>query len=162
MMRLQDIAMDRAIHGVAVPRFYKGEQVGEVRWFDNRLLTFMLRHTNPQRYGRYAADEDLARRNAAEEAACEARRLDQLQRAEALLAATEAEIAELEEGSSGMDGTRVRHVLHEMQLRRDRLQSVIYQLRQVDTLRAAEASIDQLVAAGRISARNGKVFKRRL
>lgn len=162
MMQLQDIAMDRAINGVAVPRFYKGQQIGEVRWYDNRLLMFMLRHTNPQRYGRYAADEDLARRNAQEEANCEARRLDQLQRAEALLAATEAELEELENGTSHASGLEVRHLIHEMSLRRDRLKSVIGQLRQVDTLRAAEASIEQIAANGRFSARNAAHFKRRL
>lgn len=162
MMRLQDIAMDRAINGVAVPRFYKGEVVGEVRWYDNRLLAFMLRHANPRIFGPHAADEDLARRSEAEEARCEARRLEQLERAEALLAATEAELEELECAGSSTAGLEARTLLHEMEKRRDRLQSVIAQLRQVDTLRAAEASIDQLVASGRFSARNAAHFRSRL
>ena len=57
--RLQDIAMDRAINGVAVAHFYKGEQVGEKRWFDNRLLMFMMRQTMTRRYGPRAGEFDL-------------------------------------------------------------------------------------------------------
>jgi multidrug efflux pump subunit AcrA (membrane-fusion protein) len=162
MMRLQDIAMDRAVNGVPMPRYYKGEQVGEVRWYDNRLLMFMLRHAHPQRYGPYAADDDLARRNAAEAAACEANRLAQLERAEALLAATEAEIAELENDASSASPQDMRTTLHLLQQRRERLQSLLSQLRQVDTLREAEASLDQLAATGRFSTRHATIFKRQL
>ena len=57
--RLQDIAMDRAINGVAVPHYYKGELVGEGRWFDNRLLMFMMRQTMTRRYGPRAGEFDL-------------------------------------------------------------------------------------------------------
>jgi hypothetical protein len=49
--RLADIAYDRAVHGVAVPIFYKGEQVGERRWYNDRLLTWVLRHRDPAHYG---------------------------------------------------------------------------------------------------------------
>ncbi len=56
---LADIAMDRAVHGVPVPVFYKGEQVGERRWVDNRLLMFMLRQTQTRRYGTHAAHFDF-------------------------------------------------------------------------------------------------------
>lgn len=51
VQRLTDIAIDRAIEGVAVPVFYKGEKVGERRWHDNRLLMFLLRHHLPALYG---------------------------------------------------------------------------------------------------------------
>ncbi|MFC4293053.1 hypothetical protein ACFOWX_11570 [Sphingorhabdus arenilitoris] len=57
--RLQDIAMDRAVNGVAVPHYYKGEKVGETRWYDNRLLTFLLRQTQSRRFGPFAADMDF-------------------------------------------------------------------------------------------------------
>lgn len=59
MAQLVDIAMDRAIHGVAVPHFYKGEQVGERRWFDNKLLMFMMRQTMTRRFGPDASKYDL-------------------------------------------------------------------------------------------------------
>jgi hypothetical protein len=49
--RLQDIALERAIDGVPVPVFYKGEQCGEKRWYNDRLLMFILRHRNPEKYG---------------------------------------------------------------------------------------------------------------
>lgn len=162
MAQLCDIAMDRAINGVAVPHFYKGQQVGEHRWFDNRLLMFMLRHTNPQRFGRYSADVDMSERADREQAEAEAKRLDQLARAEALLAATEAELAEIEAGNSTEAGLEARHLQHELVQRRDRLISIVHQLRAVDTAREAEASIDQLVAAGRYSTRHGAIFKRQL
>lgn len=40
--RLLDIAMERVIEGEAVPVFHRGEQVGERRIHDNRLLMFLL------------------------------------------------------------------------------------------------------------------------
>ncbi|WP_332708439.1 hypothetical protein [Sphingomonas sp. PB4P5] len=48
---LADIAIERAVEGVAVPVFYKGEQCGEKRWYNDRLLMFILRHHLPQLYG---------------------------------------------------------------------------------------------------------------
>jgi hypothetical protein len=162
MAQLVDIAMDRAIHGVAVPRFYKGEQVGEARWYDNKLLMFMMRHTSPQMFGRFAAEVDLAQRSDREQAEAEARRLDQLARAEALLAATDAELAEVEAGGPAAKGLAARELEHQLVQRRDRLVTIVAQLRQVDTAREAEASIDQLVAQGRYSARHGAIFKRQL
>jgi len=53
--RLADIAFERAVHGVPVPVFYKGEQVGERRWYNDRLLMFTLRHHDPERYGAFGA-----------------------------------------------------------------------------------------------------------
>jgi hypothetical protein len=51
VQRLTDIAIDRAIEGVAVPIFHKGEQVGEKRWYNDRLLMFLLKHHLPGKYG---------------------------------------------------------------------------------------------------------------
>ena len=48
---LTDIAIERARNGVPVPIFWKGEQVGERRWYNDRLLMFVLRHHLPDRYG---------------------------------------------------------------------------------------------------------------
>jgi hypothetical protein len=160
--QLADIAMDRAINGIAIPHYYKGEKVGEHRWYDNKLLMFMLRHTNSQKFGPHSAEVDLAERIAREEAAAEAKRLEQLQRAEALLAQTEAELEELETGGSVATGLEARTVKHQLEQRRDRLAAIIAQLRQVDSVHAAEASIDQCVAQGRYSARHGAIFKKQL
>ena len=49
--RLADKAMARAMDGVVVPIFYRGEQVGEKRVFNERLTTFLLRAHDPIRYG---------------------------------------------------------------------------------------------------------------
>jgi len=43
--------MERALDGVAVPVFWQGEQVGERRNYNDRLLMFILRHRLPDRYG---------------------------------------------------------------------------------------------------------------
>ncbi len=51
IQRLSDVAYSRAIHGVAQPIFYKGEQVGERRKYDERLTMFLLRYRDPVRYG---------------------------------------------------------------------------------------------------------------
>lgn len=51
VQRLADIAIDRAIEGVAEPIFWRDQQIGERRWHDNRLLMFLLRHHMPVRYG---------------------------------------------------------------------------------------------------------------
>ncbi|MFD1610416.1 hypothetical protein ACFSCW_01220 [Sphingomonas tabacisoli] len=48
---LVDIALERARDGVPVPVFHKGEQVGERRWYNDRLLMFLLKHHMPSRYG---------------------------------------------------------------------------------------------------------------
>ena len=51
VQRLTDIALDRATEGVAVPVFWRGEQVGEKRSYNDRLLMFMLKHHQPDQYG---------------------------------------------------------------------------------------------------------------
>lgn len=51
--RLADAALGRAINGVAQPIFYKGEQVGERRSYDEKLTMFLLRYRRPDRYGQW-------------------------------------------------------------------------------------------------------------
>jgi hypothetical protein len=48
---LEETAMERARNGVARPIFYKGEQVGEWRHFDERLTMFLLRFRRRHRFG---------------------------------------------------------------------------------------------------------------
>lgn len=48
---LVDIAIERAREGVPVPVFYRGEQVGERRRYNDRLLMFILKHHMPSKYG---------------------------------------------------------------------------------------------------------------
>ena len=59
--RTEEDAHLRSRHGVARPIFYKGEQVGEYRHYDERLTTFLLRSYRPERYGK-AAELLIARR----------------------------------------------------------------------------------------------------
>ena len=51
--RVEDNAFGRAIHGVEVPHYYKGELVGTHRRYDERLAMFILRYRKPHRYGKY-------------------------------------------------------------------------------------------------------------
>jgi hypothetical protein len=51
MQRLEQAAFGRALHGVARPVFFKGEQVGEWREYDERLAMFLLRYRRPERFG---------------------------------------------------------------------------------------------------------------
>ena len=51
VVRLRDAAQSRALNGVARPIFYKGEQVGERRYYDERLTMFILRLRDPHYYG---------------------------------------------------------------------------------------------------------------
>ena len=51
VQRLAEAALSRAIHGVAVPVFFQGEQIGERRYFDERLTRFILGRRDPVRYG---------------------------------------------------------------------------------------------------------------
>ncbi|QYE34383.1 hypothetical protein KZX46_16595 [Polymorphobacter sp. PAMC 29334] len=50
--RLADAALSRAIHGVAVPHYYKGEVVGEHRRYNETLTMFILRYRDPVIYAR--------------------------------------------------------------------------------------------------------------
>ena len=51
--RVEDAVYDRAINGVEVPHYYKGELVGTHRRYDERLALFILRYRKPHRYGRH-------------------------------------------------------------------------------------------------------------
>jgi hypothetical protein len=51
--RLSDAVVSRAINGVAVPVFFQGEQIGERRYYDERLAMFLLRYRDPLRYGKW-------------------------------------------------------------------------------------------------------------
>ena len=59
---LTDAALGRALHGVARPVFYQGEQIGERRYYDERLTQFLLRYRDPVRYGAWR-DSYEARRH---------------------------------------------------------------------------------------------------
>lgn len=48
--RLSDAALSRALHGAVTPIFYKGEQIGERRRFDENLTRFLRRSRAPQIY----------------------------------------------------------------------------------------------------------------
>lgn len=51
VQRLEDIAMTRAIEGVAYPVFGAKGQIGTRRSYNDRLLMFILRHRIPHRFG---------------------------------------------------------------------------------------------------------------
>ena len=51
--RLEQAALSRALNGVPRPIFYRGEQVGEAREFDERLTMFLLRARRPERFGKW-------------------------------------------------------------------------------------------------------------
>jgi hypothetical protein len=50
---VEESAMERSKNGIARPVFYKGEQVGEWRHYDERLTMFLLRSRRPRRYGKW-------------------------------------------------------------------------------------------------------------
>lgn len=49
--RLEDIAVDRAIHGVEVPVYSYGKLIGTRRVHNDRLLMFILRHRRAEAWG---------------------------------------------------------------------------------------------------------------
>lgn len=55
VQRLEDIALERAIHGVEVPVYSYGKLVGTRRAYNDRLLMFMLRSRAPTRFRGHAA-----------------------------------------------------------------------------------------------------------
>ena len=59
--RLSSAAFSRAIHGVTTPIFFKGEQIGERRRYDERLTQFLLRYRDPVRYGAWLDDCEARR-----------------------------------------------------------------------------------------------------
>jgi|1186.fasta_scaffold307705_1 hypothetical protein len=48
---VEEAALERSKNGVARPVFYKGEQVGEWRYFDERMTMFLLRFRRRHRFG---------------------------------------------------------------------------------------------------------------
>jgi hypothetical protein len=82
VQNLADLALERAREGVPVPVFYKGEQVGERRWYNDRLLMFILKHHMPSKYGANLAPgtkhiETLRREWEAEQRAASAKKEDE-------------------------------------------------------------------------------------
>jgi hypothetical protein len=53
MSRVSDAAIGRAIYGVPVPHYYKGELIGEHRRYDERLTMWLMRYRDPARYGKW-------------------------------------------------------------------------------------------------------------
>ncbi|MCF8534386.1 MAG: hypothetical protein K9G48_15370 [Reyranella sp.] len=49
--RLQDSAMQRALHGTERQLYRNGRQVGSTQQYDNKLLQFLLRAHRPEVYG---------------------------------------------------------------------------------------------------------------
>lgn len=58
--RLSDAVLSRAINGVAVPVFFQGQQVGEKRYYDERLAMFLLRCRDPLHYGKWLDRRDYS------------------------------------------------------------------------------------------------------
>lgn len=87
VQRLTDLAIDRAIEGVPVPIFWRGEQVGEKRSYNERLMMFILRHHMPDRYGGPGLREGTKSRDTIEREAAENCPTCKAQRAEAEAAA---------------------------------------------------------------------------
>jgi hypothetical protein len=58
--RVEDAVFARAIDGIEVPHYYKGELVGTHRRYDERLALFLLRYRKPYRYGRHVDRRDWA------------------------------------------------------------------------------------------------------
>ena len=50
VQRLEDVAMERALHGVEVPVYHFGAVVGTRRVYNDRLLMFILRNRAPKRF----------------------------------------------------------------------------------------------------------------
>lgn len=50
VQRLEDIAMERALHGVEVPVYHAGEIIGTRRAYNDTLLMFLLRNRSPRRF----------------------------------------------------------------------------------------------------------------
>lgn len=48
--QLEDIAMERALHGVEVPVYHFGQIVGTRRVYNDKLLMFLLRNRAPKRF----------------------------------------------------------------------------------------------------------------
>ena len=58
---VEDAMYGRAINGVEVPHYYKGELVGTHRRYDERLAMFILRYRKPYCYGKHLDRRDQPR-----------------------------------------------------------------------------------------------------
>ena len=59
---LAQVALERALFGIEVPVYHKGEQIGVRRHYDERLTCFLLARrgrTGTQRLGRYTAASEF-------------------------------------------------------------------------------------------------------
>lgn len=117
---LVDVALERAFEGVAIPIFYKGEQCGEKRWYNDRLLMFLLKHHLPGKYDtaplpRGTRHPDTIAREAAEN--CPVCR----ERAEAEAAAANAPPGESPEDKAWLDDVLKRYFFKIQAERRHRL-----------------------------------------
>ena len=59
--RIADAMFGRALNGVARPVFYQGEQIGERRYYDERLAMFILSRRAPDRYGMWIDRREVRR-----------------------------------------------------------------------------------------------------
>lgn len=76
--RLEQAAIGRALNGVPRPVFYRGQQVGEWRQFDERLAMFLLRYRRRARYGAWLDGPDAAAGTPVDDEDWEAERLSGL------------------------------------------------------------------------------------
>lgn len=90
--QIADIAIDRALQGVPIPIFWRGEQVGERRGYNDHLLMCILRHRLPGPDGQPLLSPPRSRARIEQEAAenCPTCR-ERAEQAEAAAAKAEAE-----------------------------------------------------------------------
>ncbi|NYT42029.1 hypothetical protein HZY97_14760 [Sphingomonas sp. R-74633] len=131
---LVDVALERAFDGVPIPIYYKGEQCGEKRWYNDRLLMFLLKHHLPARYDptplpRGTRHPDTVAREAAEN--CPVCR----ERAEAEAADAAAPPGESKEDQAWLDEVLKRYIFKVQAERQHRLAGEVvaadYTLRQL-------------------------------
>jgi len=95
--RLEDVAMERALHGVEVPVYCYGKVIGSRRVFNDALLMFLLRNRAPKRF----AADSMHNANAAAKSQLE--RLKREWRAEWEAERDERDAREAEEALANLD-----------------------------------------------------------
>ena len=60
VQRLEDVAMERALHGVEVPVYHFGKVIGSRRVYNDALLMFLLRNRAPTRFAADSAQNAAA------------------------------------------------------------------------------------------------------
>lgn len=143
MASLTDIAMDRAVNGVAVPKYYRGEVIGETRRYDNRLLMFMMRQTQTRRFGPRAAEFDFVDEMLATEQAHDERQKQALIKARALLDETAA-LLETDEDDTPEDERMPREEFLKLCQQRDRLDDLVCRLTPADAVKEANSYDDAM------------------